>query len=230
MTGTPKQSRYCSQRCLEGAKAARAEDLKRQRQEAKPERKCRVCGASIEDRAPRAKMCVPCAQGRWKEMTKANASATYARDRASRRECTHPLCHRLQPHTPSKRAESGLCYVHEKRRLAGEDLGGGYKRREGATEGTRRKTPNGYIRVKTPGRGHGWTREHTIVMEAYIGRHLLPDEQVHHVNGRRDDNRIENLELWSKSHPAGQRVADKLAWAKEIIQRYGDLVERMEWA
>jgi hypothetical protein len=36
----------------------------------------------------------------------------------------------------------------------------------------------------------------------------------------RDDNRNENLELWSKSHPAGQRVQDLLDWADTIQQRY----------
>jgi len=40
------------------------------------------------------------------------------------------------------------------------------------------------------------------------------------VNGVRDDNRPENLELWSKSQPKGQRATDKLAWAKEIIRMY----------
>lgn len=36
----------------------------------------------------------------------------------------------------------------------------------------------------------------------------------------RDDNRIENLELWSNSHPSGQRVDDKVAWAKKILETY----------
>lgn len=36
----------------------------------------------------------------------------------------------------------------------------------------------------------------------------------------RDDNRIENLELWSVSHPAGQRVEDKIMWAKEFLCSY----------
>jgi hypothetical protein len=55
--------------------------------------------------------------------------------------------------------------------------------------------------------------EHREVMEEIIGRPLMPHERVHHRNGKRDDNRPENLELWtgvgqSKKDPHGARLVD----------------------
>ena len=83
-------------------------------------------------------------------------------------------------------------------------------------EGEKRKN-NGYVQVYT---SDGWKREHRLVMESIIGRPLLAEETVHHINGIRSDNRAENLELWSKSHPAGQRVSDLVSWAEEILKTY----------
>ena len=57
-------------------------------------------------------------------------------------------------------------------------------------------------------------------MKKHIHRDLLEHENVHHVNGVRNDNRIENLELWSTSQPAGQRVEDKISWAVEWLEQY----------
>lgn len=87
-----------------------------------------------------------------------------------------------------------------------------------------RRIEDGYVLMYLPShprsKSNGYVREHTLVMEKKIGRYLLQDENVHHVNGVKHDNRPNNLELWSKSQPSGQRVEDKLRWAKEIIKLY----------
>lgn len=57
-------------------------------------------------------------------------------------------------------------------------------------------------------------------MAQLLGRPLTDDESVHHRNGQRLDNRPENLELWSRWQPRGQRVCDKIAFAVELLTRY----------
>ncbi len=109
----------------------------------------------------------------------------------------------------------------------------GWRNRTGA------KNPNwnggkqcsrGYISIYIPdhpkANSNGYVAEHRLVMEGVLGRSLRSEETVHHKNGVRNDNREENLELWSTFHPYGQRVEDKLKWAKEILATYGDCAGR----
>jgi hypothetical protein len=84
--------------------------------------------------------------------------------------------------------------------------------------GGRHLNSKGYVYINiSPGKR---IQEHRHVMQQHLGRPLTKDETVHHINGVRNDNRLENLELWSKSQPPGQRVEDKVKWAKEILSQY----------
>lgn len=84
--------------------------------------------------------------------------------------------------------------------------------------GSRKIADTGYVLVKVPAgtigakkygtRSGNWMLEHRYVMQQMLGRPLGLRENVHHLNGRRDDNRPENLELWKKSQPCGVRASD----------------------
>lgn len=72
----------------------------------------------------------------------------------------------------------------------------------------RKVAANGYAWVRADVMSTDWVPEHRKVMEEKLGRPMVPGESVHHVNGVRDDNRPENLELWLGGIRYGQRAHD----------------------
>lgn len=127
-----------------------------------------------------------------------------------------------------KATKGPLCSSHANRLrrygdpLAGPGRGSPGKRRGIRNMAGRYVTDNGYVRVHRPG-GVGktlWILEHRLVMEQHLGRELLPDEIVHHRDLNRLNNDLSNLELWTGSHPTGQRVSDVVAWCREMLERY----------
>ena len=109
---------------------------------------------------------------------------------------------------------SGMCGLHHYRRTKGLPLDAPVRAKGW------HKNADGYIIRKYKGQHQA---QHRVVMAEMIGRDLYRHETPHHKNGQRDDNRPENLELWSTSQPPGQRVEDKVDWAKEFLAQYETL-------
>lgn len=144
-------------------------------------------------------------------------------------DASQPLGRRRQPETC--RAEdcerpthaSGWCQTHYRRVRATGSAKEGEPVREASGEGW---VSHGYRYLPVPphlrwlAAGAREIAEHRLVLARALGRALEPDEVVHHRNGDRLDNRLANLELWSVSHPHGQRVEDKVAHAVRILERY----------
>lgn len=132
------------------------------------------------------------------------------------------------------RNASGRIYLEQKvcsNQCKNEWVSKLYRERHGLQQITRQKARHGYIKLRIPAQNGEPARkdvlEHRYVMEQHLGRKLYPEETVHHINGDRTFNELSNLELFSSRHGPGQRVIDKLDFAKEMVRLYPDLARKI---
>lgn len=201
-----RRQRFCSTDC----KVAAARTTRVARSAILPElRSCDICGETFQPRryATAQKFCS-------KSCALRNAQrAAAARGAAEDRQCEHcGVSFRFQNTGNAGRFCSRACLY-----------AGTSGAQSAAWKGGRHVRSDGYAVRAAPGHPHannGYVKEHRLVMEARLGRYLLPGENVHHINGVKDDNRDENLELWTTKQPKGQRVDDKIEFALEILAIY----------
>lgn len=161
---------------------------------------CEQCGKSFRPFIREQKFCkwrcYIAAFGR-KEKECEECSKKFQPQKREQKFCSRPCAHKAMHRNPSL-------------------VGGGHYAFKGRYE-----NDAGYIKINIstlssedkalvvePGRKLSTVLEHRVVMAQHLGRRLRKDEIVHHKNGNKADNRLENLEVWVKTHPNAIRAID----------------------
>ena len=88
-----------------------------------------------------------------------------------------------------------------------------------------RLNERGYIFIYSPqhpfATQRGYVREHRLIIEKQVGRYLERWEIIHHINGIKDDNRPENLQLCSHNHigRVGQELRDEIKRLRQLLEK-----------
>jgi hypothetical protein len=131
----------------------------------------------------------------------------------------HEIC--VMDECGKKHIAKGFCSTHYRSYKAWLDKDRSYENRSKINPSVDKE---GYVLLYLPEHPNasvnGQYSQHRLVMEQTLGRYLVKGENVHHKNGVRNDNRPENLEVWSIIQPKGQRIEDKVEYAMEILALY----------
>lgn len=176
-------------------------------------KKCEICGEN-HDR-PKAMICPKCQK-------KVTGKKNYEWQKKARKKDPSLFSERVKKsHEKNPELYRNLQRKHYIKRY---NLPEDHIFRQKGKSGEGSISNQGYKKIPMPlhpnVQANGQILEHIYVMSEHLGRPLHKGETVHHINGDRLDNRIENLELWHRSHPSGQRVEDKIAWCIEFLSQY----------
>jgi hypothetical protein len=173
------------------------------------EQTCSVCGKQFEVREKELQWRAPkyCSPECYDKSRQGQKRQSYIpiEDRA----CV--TCGEMfHPHSKKQRFCSRPClYTSMRRELSANWKGGRHVRTDGYMEV--------YVPDHPKADNRGYLKEHRYVMEQKIGRSLAPNESVHHINGDKADNRIENLQLRIGRHGKHQAYCCADCGSRNIV-------------
>lgn len=176
-------------------------------------KECKVCGVTFEK---------PYHVGRpaWKKRRYCSR-ACFGEDYSARHRLTDAQCEACGKPFRKRHFAAKYC--------SSECAKGRFKNKQGPRhwgwKGGRHTDPSGYVHVALPDdhrfasmrRNGRYILEHRLVMAEHVDRPLRSNETVHHKNGKRDDNRIENLELRVGRHGKGAALCCADCGSRNIV-------------